>query len=68
MKSLALLPAILILLLSLNSCSTTCGSFYCASPGCCDTVSREVLKRATAQGGTGEPHLGQIPTMEILAP
>jgi hypothetical protein len=47
---------------------TTCGSFYCASPGCCDTVSREVLKRATAQCGTGEPHIGQIPTMKVLAP
>ena len=47
---------------------TTCGSFYCADPGCCDTVSREVLKRATVQGGTGEPHMGQIPTMKILAP
>jgi hypothetical protein len=46
---------------------TTCGSTFCANPGCCDTVSKEVLKRATAQGGTGEPHLGQIPTMKVLA-
>ena len=122
MKSLAFLPAIFVLIFSLNSCCsscfkgkkyeatccaqetyeeqittwveeevfdgkgtvtirvpvvrtvtkpincTTCGSFYCASPGCCDTVSREVLKRATAQGGTGEPHMGQIPTMKVLAP
>jgi hypothetical protein len=45
----------------------TCGSFYCANPGCCDTVSREVLKRATVQGGTGEPHMGLIPTMKVLA-
>ena len=47
---------------------SSCGSFYCASSACCDTVSREVLKRATAQGGTGEPHMGQIPTMKVLAP
>jgi hypothetical protein len=47
---------------------TTCGSFYCADPGCCDSVGREVLKRATAQGGTGEPHMGLIPTMKKLAP
>jgi hypothetical protein len=24
------------------------------------------LSRATAQGGTGEPHLGTIPTMKVL--
>jgi hypothetical protein len=112
MKSIAFLPAILVLIFSLNSCCTscfkgkkyeeqttewieeevmgakgpetlrtpvvrtvtkkvnctTCGSFYCASPGCCDSVGREVLKRATAQGGTGEPHMGLIPTMKVLAP
>lgn len=45
-----------------------CGSWYCTLPGCCGTVSRQVLKRATAQGGTGEPHMGQIPTMKVLAP
>lgn len=46
----------------------SCGSWYCPSPGCCDTVSGSVLRRATAQGGSGEPHIGQIPTMKILAP
>lgn len=45
----------------------TCGSIYCPAPGCCGTVSPAVLKRATAQGGTGEPHIGTIPTMKILA-
>jgi hypothetical protein len=45
-----------------------CGSWYCADAACCDVVSTAVLRRATAQGGTGEPHLGQIPTMKILAP
>lgn len=44
-----------------------CGSTYCPTPGCCDTISPAVLKRATAQSGTGEPHIGTIPTMKILA-
>ena len=47
---------------------TDCGSWYCADPACCDTVSKQVLRRRTAQGGTGEPHIGQIPTMKVLAP
>ena len=44
-----------------------CGSTYCPEPACCDIVSKAVLKRATAQGGTGEPHIGTIPTMKVLA-
>ena len=48
------------------SCGT-CGSTYCPSTGCCDIISAGVLKRATAQGGTGEPHIGLIPTMKVLA-
>ena len=44
-----------------------CGSSYCPATGKCDIVSRAVLRRATAQGGTGEPHMGLIPTMKILA-
>jgi hypothetical protein len=36
-------------------------------PSCCGTVSPAVLKRATAQNGTGEPHIGTIPTMKVLA-
>ena len=47
---------------------TSCGSWYCADAACCDTVSTQVLRRATAQGGTGEPHIGLIPTMKELAP
>ncbi len=45
----------------------SCTSSYCPKPGCCDVISSAVLKRATAQGGTGEPHIGTIPTMKILA-
>ncbi len=45
----------------------TCGSVYCPAPDCCGSISPAVIKRATAQGGTGEPHIGTIPTMRILA-
>jgi len=45
-----------------------CGSFYCSKGGCCDIVSTSVLRRATVQGGSGEPHMGMIPTMKVLAP
>jgi len=44
-----------------------CGSSYCSKPQCCGIVSNSVLARATAQGGTGEPQLGLIPTMKVLA-
>ena len=47
---------------------TKCGSSYCPKPQCCGIVSKSVLARATAQGGTGEPQIGLIPTMKILAP
>jgi hypothetical protein len=49
------------------SCSS-CGSIYFATSGCCDTVGKSTIRRATAQNGTGEPHLGTIPTMKVLAP
>ncbi|GEM_PF-873207 len=45
-----------------------CGSWFCAGSDCCDTVSTAVLRRATVQGASGEPHMGQIPTMKVLAP
>ncbi|NNC89409.1 MAG: hypothetical protein HKN82_13205 [Akkermansiaceae bacterium] len=46
---------------------STCGSWYCPGEGCCGTISTRVLKRATAQGASGEPHIGQIATMKVLA-
>lgn len=45
----------------------SCGSSYCPATGKCGVISKAVLRRATAQGGTGEPHIGLIPTMKILA-
>lgn len=50
-----------------SHCCTKCGSWYCPKPECCGIVSKSVLARATAQGGTGEPHVGLIPTMKTLA-
>ncbi|MFP6867480.1 MAG: hypothetical protein VCA35_16170 [Roseibacillus sp.] len=47
---------------------TNCGSWFSAAPVCCDITSTAVLRRATAQGGSGEPHIGQIITMKVLAP
>jgi hypothetical protein len=43
-----------------------CGSSFCPKPQCCGIVSDTVLARATAQGGTGEPQIGLIPTMKEL--
>lgn len=43
-----------------------CGSKFCATPDCCGIVPISVLSRATVQGGTGEPHVGNIPTMKVL--
>jgi len=43
-----------------------CLSTFCPTPGCCGVVGEEVLKRATVQGASGEPHIGLIPTMKVL--
>ena len=43
------------------------GSWYCIEDDCCDVASSHVLRRATAQGSSGEPHIGRIPTMKVLA-
>ncbi|BDS08163.1 hypothetical protein NT6N_32030 [Oceaniferula spumae] len=48
-------------------CCNKCGSSFCPKPECCGIVSKSVLARATAQGGTGEPQIGLIPTMKTLA-
>jgi hypothetical protein len=51
--------------------SIRCGSctrFFCPKKDCCGTTSDSTMKMATAQGGTGSPHIGLIPTMKPLAP
>lgn len=45
-------------------CKTT--DRYRPEPDCGGQVSEAVVSRASAQGGTGEPHLGLIPTMRPL--
>ncbi|MGB0776017.1 MAG: hypothetical protein ACPG32_04005 [Akkermansiaceae bacterium] len=50
-----------------SHCCNKCGSSFCPKPQCCGIVSKSVLARATAQGGTGEPQIGLIPTMKTLA-
>jgi hypothetical protein len=47
-----------------HSCNK-CGSSFCPK-SCCGIIGKGVLARATAQGGTGEPHIGLIPTMKDL--
>lgn len=44
-----------------------CGTFWRDSSGCCDLLGDSVYSRVTAQGGTGEPHIGLVPTMRVLA-
>lgn len=34
---------------------------------CCGGVGNEVVRRASAQGWSGNPHIGLIPTMKVLA-
>ena len=53
---------------TVKHCCRKCGSSFCPKPECCGIVSSKVLARATAQGGTGEPQIGLIPTMKTLAP
>ena len=45
-----------------------CTRFYCPKEDCCGTTSEYTMRMATAQGGTGSPHIGLIPTMKPLAP
>lgn len=44
-----------------------CVRFYCPKKDCCGTTSDSHLKMVTAQGPTGAPHIGLVPTMKKLA-
>ena len=44
-----------------------CITFWCPDGGCCGTTGDGVYSRVTSQGGTGEPHIGLIPSMRVLA-
>jgi len=45
-----------------------CVRFYCPTAGCCGSGGEYIDRMKTAQGPTGSPHIGQIPTMKVLAP
>ena len=44
-----------------------CTRYYCPKKDCCGTTSASTIKMATAQGPTGSPSIGLIPTMKKLA-
>jgi len=44
-----------------------CTRYYCPKKDCCGTTSEMTIKMATAQGPTGSPHIGLIPTMKKIA-
>jgi hypothetical protein len=46
----------------------SCVRFFCPKKDCCGTTSDSTMKMATAQGATGSPHIGLIPTMKPLVP
>lgn len=45
-----------------------CTRYYCPKKDCCGTTSETTLRMASAQGWTGSPHIGLLPTMKPLAP
>jgi hypothetical protein len=46
----------------------SCVRLFCPGKDRCGTTSESTMKMATAQGPTGSPHIGLIPTMKPLAP
>ncbi len=46
----------------------SCVRFYCLKEGCCGSNTEAARKMATAQGASGSPHIGLIPTMKPIAP
>jgi hypothetical protein len=49
----------------------SCGScvrYYCPKKDCCGTTSQSTIVMASAQGWSGSPHIGLIPTMKKIAP
>lgn len=45
-----------------------CVRFFCPAKGPCGSSRDQFLKMATAQGGTGSPHIGLVPSMKPLVP
>ena len=45
----------------------SCWRFYCPQEGCCGTTGTKVRAMASAQGHSGSPNIGLIPTMKPLS-
>lgn len=45
-----------------------CIDWFCPDRDCCGTTGPMTIARASAQGWSGSPHVGLIPTMKKLAP
>ena len=45
-----------------------CWRPYCPDHGCCGTTGERTMSMASAQGWSGSPNIGLIPTMKPLAP
>jgi len=50
-----------------NSCDQ-CVRFYCPRKDNCGTTSASTLVISSAQGSSGSPNIGLIPTMKTIAP
>ena len=42
--------------------------YYWLTEGCCGSKTEQARKMATAQGSSGSPHIGLIPTMKTITP
>ncbi|GAA5482612.1 hypothetical protein [Haloferula sargassicola] len=45
-----------------------CTRYYCLKEGCCGSNTEAARKMATAQGSSGSPFIGLVPTMKPIAP
>ena len=43
-----------------------CWRFYCPDTECCGTTGKKVRRMASAQGHSGSPNIGLIPTMKPM--
>jgi len=46
----------------------SCVHHYCPKKDCCGTTSQETINMSSAQGSSGSPNIGLIPTMKKIAP
>ena len=67
MKQIIALPLFAVLALVLNSCACGGGCGGSGKVSLEDNCTRHLGSHFTAQGSTGVPHIGLVPTMETLA-